>query len=196
MKGTLNMSIEQTTVSKQHFSTRTLISMALFAAILCISAYISIPLPLPGSPHITMLNFVILLVALLFPLQQSFLIILVWMLLGAIGLPVYIAGASGFGYLIAPWGGYTMTFLLVSLLLPLIRGKKFSRIRYTAASVIGVLVIDILGMIWLKVTSGDAYSWGAAFSMGFLAFLPLDLVKAVVVVQIIPAFKRVMPQEA
>lgn len=189
------MSTQQATVNKQNFSTRTLISMALFAAILCISAYISIPLPLPGSPHLTLLNFVILLVALLFPLQQSFLIVLVWMLLGAIGLPVYIAGASGFGYLIAPWGGYTMTFLLVSLLLPLIRGKKFSRVRYTAASVTGVLVIDLLGMLWLKAASGDAYSWATAFSIGFLAFLPLDLIKAIVVVQIIPAFRRIMPPE-
>lgn len=190
------MSTEQITMSKQHFSTHTLISMALFAAILCISAYISIPLPLPGSPHLTFLNFVILLVALLFPLQQSFLIVLVWMLLGAVGLPVYIAGASGFGYLIAPWGGYTMTFLLVALILPLIRGKKYNRVRYTAASIAGVLIIDLLGMLWLKIMSGDAYNWPTAFSIGFLAFLPLDLVKAIVVVQIIPAFKRVIPAES
>lgn len=189
------MSNEQLAINKQHFSTRTLITMALFAAILCISAYISIPLPLPGSPHLTLLNFVIILVALLFPLQQSFLIILVWMLLGAIGLPVYIAGASGFGYLIAPWGGYTMTFLLVALILPLIRGKKFSRIRYTAAAIAGVLIIDLLGMVWLKAMSGEAYNWATAFSIGVLAFLPLDLVKAIVAVQIVPAFKRVMPAE-
>ena len=79
------------------FTTQALVTMAIFAAILCISAYISIPLPLPGSPHITLLNFVILLIALLFPLQQSFLIVLVWMLLGCVSLPVFIGGGAGIG---------------------------------------------------------------------------------------------------
>lgn len=92
------------------FTTQALVTMAIFAAILCISAYISIPLPLPGSPHITLLNFVILLIALLFPLQQSFLIVLVWMLLGCVSLPVFIGGGAGIGYLTGPWGGYTFSF--------------------------------------------------------------------------------------
>ena len=63
--------------AKPAFTTQSLVMMAIFAAILCISAYISIPIPVPGAPHITLLNFVILLIALLFPLQQSFFIILV-----------------------------------------------------------------------------------------------------------------------
>lgn len=186
---------DQMAVKKPLFTTRSLVTMALFAAILCISAYISIPLPIPGSPHITMLNFVILLIALLFPMQQSVLIIFVWMLLGAIGLPVYIAGASGFGYLIAPWGGYTLTFLVVALILPLIRGKKYNRILYTIVSVAGVLIIDLFGMLWLRAFNASGYSWKVVFSIGFIAFLPLDLLKAVVVAQIIPAFRRILPTE-
>lgn len=98
--------------------------MAMFAAILCISAYISIPLPLPGAPHITMLNFVILLIALLFSSGESFLIILVWLILGILGLPVFIGGGSGIGYLITPYGGYTLVFPLIGLLLPILRGKS------------------------------------------------------------------------
>ena len=80
--------------AKPAFTTQSLVMMAIFAAILCISAYISIPIPVPGAPHITLLNFVILLIALLFPLQQSFFIILVWMLLGVVGLPVFIGGGA------------------------------------------------------------------------------------------------------
>lgn len=172
------------------FALKDLTKMALFTALLCVSAYISFTLPLPGSPHLTLLNFMILLISLLFPLQQSFCIILVWMLLGALGVPVFIGGGAGFGYLAGPWGGYTFTFLFVALALPVIRGKKYSRIRFTVAAVIGVLLIDFIGMLWLKVQAG--YDWKAAFGIGFLAFLPLDFVKAVIAAQIVPVFRKVL----
>ncbi len=77
---------QETKTNKTGFTTKSITMMALFAAILCISAYISIPLPIPGSPHITLLNFVIIVIALLFPLSQSFITILVWMALGAISI--------------------------------------------------------------------------------------------------------------
>lgn len=175
---------------KSLFALKDLTTMALFAALLSISAYISFTIPLPGSPHITLLNFMVLLIALLFPVQQSFCIILVWMLLGALGVPVFIGGGAGFGYLVGPWGAYTFTFLLVALLLPIIRGKKYKRVYYTIIAIIGVLLINLVGMLWLKVQAN--YTWKYAFGYGFLPFLPLDLVKAVVVAQIVPVFKKVL----
>ena len=65
------------TKTKSKFSTYSIVMMALFAAILCVSAYISIPLP--NGTHITLLNFVITLIALVFPLAESFFIGLIWM---------------------------------------------------------------------------------------------------------------------
>lgn len=173
-----------------HISTKRLVICALFAALLGISAYISIPLPLPGAPHITMLNFVVLVIALLFPVSESFAIVMVWLLLGIVGIPVFIGGKGGFGYLVQPWGGYTWAFPITALLLPLIRGKRYNRLRYTISAMIGVIVIDLVGMIYLMATSG--YDIKTGFVIGFLPFLPLDIVKAVVAAQIIPAFKKVM----
>ncbi|MCD7725316.1 MAG: biotin transporter BioY [Clostridiales bacterium] len=177
---------------KSAFSTYKLVVSALFAALLCISAYISVPTPLPGSPHITLLNFVIILIALLFAVKEAFFIILVWMLLGALGIPVFIGGGAGIGYLTGPWGGYTVSFLITAIVLPLIRGARYNRIRYTAAAVIGVLLIDVIGMVWLKFY--NSLSWSVAFLTGFVSFLPLDLVKAVACGQIVPAFKRVIKE--
>ena len=65
-----------------------------------------------------MLNFVILLIALLFSSGEGFLIILVWLILGILGLPVFIGGGAGIGYLMTPYGGYTLVFPLIGLLLP------------------------------------------------------------------------------
>ena len=174
--------------TKQLLPTKRLVLCSLFAAILCISAYLSIPTPLPMAPKITMMNFMVLLIALLFPVTESFLISLVWFLLGVVGLPVFIGGGSGIGYLIAPYGAYTWAFPIVMVVLPLIKGKKYSRLWYTVCAIIGVLIIDIIGMIWLKSTMN--YDLKTAFLTGFVPFIPLDLVKAIVVAQIIPAFRR------
>ena len=168
--------------------TKRLVTCSLFAAILALSAYFSFSLPLPGAPHITMQNFFVFLIALLFPLADSFMIVLVWMLIGAIGLPVFIGGGAGFGYLIQPWGFYTVAFLIVAAVLPLIRGKNYSRIRYTISALIGVLIIDLAGMVYLM--GMNHYDLTTAISIGFLPFLPLDFLKAVAAAQLIPAFRR------
>ncbi len=170
-------------------STKRLVICGLFAAILCVSAYLSIPTPLPMAPKITLMNFMVLLIGLLFPLSESLLIGFTWFLLGIIGLPVFVGGGSGIGYLIAPYGAYTWAFPIVLALLPLIRGKEYKRIRYTICAVVGVVVIDVIGMLYLMAVMH--YNLQTAFLTGFVPFIPLDAVKAVVVAQIIPALRRV-----
>lgn len=172
----------------KHFTTRSLVIMALFAAVLCVSAYISIPLP-TGS-HITLLNFVVVLIALIFPAEQSFIITLIWLLLGAVGVPVFIGGSAGLSYLISGWGGYSFAFLAVALIIPLLRSKEFNRIYYTILSILAVVLIDIIGAAWLMIIT--EISLKQAFLTGFLTFIPLDLVKAVIVAQIVPQFKKIV----
>ena len=179
-----------TTTTASRWTTKRLVTMALFAAIICISAYISIPLHLPGAPHITLQNFVIILIALLFPSLDAFLIIIVWMLLAIIGLPVFIGGGSGIGYLLMPYGGYTMVYPFVGLLLPLLCGKKYNRIRYTLVAVFGALLIDAIGMFRLMAVNG--LDLQAGLLTGFFPFLPLDLVKCIIAAQIIPQFRKVL----
>ncbi|WP_243108314.1 biotin transporter BioY [Butyrivibrio sp. X503] len=170
--------------------TKRLVICALFAALLCISAYLSIPTMLPMAPKITMMNFVVFLIALLFPGYESFLIGIVWFLLGTVGLPVFIGGGAGVGYLVAPYGAYTWAFLIVFLVLPIIRGKKYNRIWYSVCGIIGVLIIDIVGMLWLM--HSMSYDLKTGLLMGFVPFIPLDLLKAVVAAQVIPAFRKVL----
>lgn len=168
--------------------TRTLVIMALFTAVLCVSAYISIPLP--SGSHITFLNFIVLLIAFLFPVQQSFVITFVWMLLGAVGVPVFIGANAGISYLIGGWGGYSFGFLLVAIFVPLLRSKEFHRLPYTVLSILAAILIDVTGALWLMIITG--ISVRQAVLMGIIPFLLLDLVKAVVVVQIVPRFRTIL----
>lgn len=176
---------------KKPFTTVELVMMAMFTAILCVSAYLSIPTPLPSAAHITLLNFMIFLIALIFDLKDSTIIIALWMILGAIGVPVFIGGGSGLGYLFGVFGGYTFSFLIASIVMGLIKGKKYNRLTYTLIAILGAVIIDIIGMIWWKFNGN--LGWKTAFLSGFVAFIPLDLVKAVIAAQLVPVFSRLLP---
>lgn len=178
---------------KKPFTTVELVMMAMFTAILCVSAYLSIPTPLPNAAHITLLNFMIFLIALVFDLKDSTIIVALWMILGAIGVPVFIGGGSGLGYLFGVFGGYTFSFLIASIVMGLIKGKKYNRLTYTLIAVLGAVIIDVIGMIWWKFNGN--LGWKTAFLSGFVAFIPLDLVKAVVAAQLVPIFSRLLPDK-
>lgn len=176
---------------KKPFTTVELVMMAMFTAILCVSAYLSIPTPLPNAAKITLLNFMIFLIALIFDLKDSTIIIALWMILGAIGVPVFIGGVSGLGYLFGVFGGYTFSFLIASIVMGLIKGKKYNRLTYTLIAILGAVIIDIIGMIWWKFNGN--LGWKTAILSGFVAFIPLDLVKAVIAAQLVPVFSRLLP---
>ena len=160
-------------MAKKYFNTKSIVLMALFAALLCVSAYISISLPIPGAPHLTLVNFMVLLISFVLPAFQPALVVAVWMLLGIVGVPVFIGGA---------------------ILAPIVRGKKYNRIKFTILSVAAALLIDFLGMLWLTFIGGHSIKY--SFTYGFVPFLPLDLIKAVVVAQIVPLFRKVIAEQS
>ena len=177
----------QTTVKSTH-SAQSLVTIALMAAVLCVSAYISIPLP--NGSHITALNFIVMLVALVFSIRESFLINLIWFLLGLLGLPVLIGGASGIGYVLGPWGGYSIAFLIVAALVPLICARKYNRVLYTIIAILSAAFVDLFGSIWMMVVSDIALV--PALVAGFLPFIVLDVVKAVIAAQIVPQIRKIV----
>lgn len=181
------------TAAKSIFSTKSLVTMALFAAILCVSAFISIPLP--NGSHIALLNFILFLIALTFSPGQSAVIVLIWFFLGLVGIPVYVGGQAGMGYIASQWGGYNFAFIAIAILIPLLRklaGDGYHRLAYTLIAILGAVLIDLIGSLWLMHMGG--LSAGQAFAMGFLPFIPLDLVKAVVSAQIAPQFLRFLQE--
>lgn len=167
------------------FTTKNLVIMAMFSAILCVAAYLTITLP--NGSHITLLNFAILLVALIFPARQGFCITLVWLLIGAVGIPVYAGGNAGLGYLFGNYGGYILGLLITPVIIPLLSGQEYQRIRATFAAIFSVIMVDALGMIqWMLLAHLGIRE---AFVAGFLSFIILDLVKAIIAAQIAPALR-------
>lgn len=83
---------------------RDLTVMALFAALLCVSSYISIPLPF-SAVSLTLQTLIINMIAILLPPKKAGLTVLVWMLLGLAGLPVFSGGMGGAGKIVRTYRG-------------------------------------------------------------------------------------------
>ncbi len=169
-------------------STRCLVIMAMFAAVLCVSAYISIPLP--NGTHITALNFIITLIVLTFPVGQALAIVLVWLLLGITGIPVLVGGNAGIGYILGPYGGYSVSFVLIAIFIPLLCRRKYNPLYFSAFAILSAVAVDLTGTFWIMAVS--KVSFKAAFIAGFIPFIALDIIKAIVAAQIVPKLRKLV----
>lgn len=149
--------------------------IALLVAMNCVSAYIVIPLPFSLSPIALQTMFVNLVAFLLTP-RQTFMTMLVYILIGLAGIPVFTGGTAGPAKLFGPTGGYIFGFMVAAVLIALLRGSEYSFKRYSIIGVgVGIPVIYLLGALQLKFVTG--MNWQAAVVTGVLPFVPLDVVK-------------------
>lgn len=174
--------------TNNNVSTHSLVIMSMFAAILCVSAYISIPLP--NGTHITALTLIITIITLTFPARQSFTIILLWLLLGIAGVPVFVGGVAGLGYITGPYGGYSIGFLVISALVPMICTNRHSRLYLIVIAILSAISDDLIGTFWIMAVS--KISFKAAFITGFAPFIVLDIAKAVLAAQLVPHLRRII----
>lgn len=106
------------------------------------------------------------------------------------GTSVLIGGASGIGYVLGPWGSYSIAFLIVAALVPLICTRRYNRVLYTIIAILSAAFVDLFGSIWMMVVSDIALV--PALVAGFLPFIVLDVVKAVIAAQIVPQIRKIV----
>ena len=101
--------------------TKELTKAAVLAALLALSAYISIPLGF--TPVVlTLQTLLVNLIAMMLRPRTSFLAVLVYTLAGLAGVPVFSGGAGGPAKLFGPTGGYIMAFLAAAPAMSLTKG--------------------------------------------------------------------------
>lgn len=130
---------------------------ALFAALICVGCFISIPLP--GGVPITVQNlFAVLAGLILGPLQGAGAVGL-FLILGGLGIPVFSGVVGGIAILIGPTGGFLWGYFIAALVAgfivgtPSVREKQFSVkqwIRIAIASLVGFALIYVPGVPWFR----------------------------------------------
>ena len=158
---------------------------ALCIALITVGAFIAIPLPGSPVPIVLQNMFVVFTGLVLSPLWAS-LTLLVYLLLGALGLPVFAGAAGGLGHFAGPTGGFLLGFLpaawVTSLVMRLGRVDSSPHtagfVRRIAAVSLGFLSIYIVGVPRLAAVAD--LSIVRTLWIGFIPFLPGDIVKAAV----------------
>ena len=142
---------------------RRLTKMALLTALLCISAYISFPLPFSPA-MVTALTLVATLTGLLLQPKDAFIVFVVYVLLGAVGLPVFVGGTACLGKLLGPTGGFIFSWPIAYTLLSVFKGPKKSFFSYAWRSlIITIPVVYLFGVVSAK-AARDRSLYGAAYN--------------------------------
>lgn len=156
---------------------RELTMISLFTALICVSSYIKIDMPI-GVPLTAQTLAVMLAGSILSPRQAAF-SLLTYLLLGIIGAPVFAGGYAGLSIIFGKSGGYLLGFLLGAVTIALLKGQNNSITRLGVANIIGgILVVNALGVLWLSAMTGMSLS--SALIAGVLPYIPGDLLKAAI----------------
>ena len=167
-----------TSLDDKFFSVRNTTRMALCIALICVSAYIAIPVPFMAP--LTMQTFVMCLAALVLTPRQTAVVLVGYTVLGAIGLPVFAGGVGGLGIIFGPRGGFFIGFLLAYTLMSMLKGREPSFARYAlVGTLVSVPVTYLVATLWLTILFGDKFAGIAAAFMALVQYIPGDLIKAV-----------------
>ncbi|WP_231620607.1 biotin transporter BioY [Fictibacillus sp. 7GRE50] len=148
---------------------------ALMAGITAILAQLTIPLPVVP---ITGQTLAIGLCATILGRKYGTLAVMIYVAMGAIGLPVFSEAKGGFMVLIGPTGGYIVGFIIAAFITGLILEKtSFTLLPAVVANMAGMVITLVFGAVQLKFIA--SLSWEQALSLGVIPFLLVGVIKAI-----------------
>jgi len=154
----------------------TAIGVVLATGLVAICAHIALPLGFTPVP-VTMQTFAVLLLGLLFGPGPAFACLALYLMEGAVGLPVFSPhGPGGIAQLLGPTGGYLLSYPFAAATASLLyRRWRGSFLAAAAASGLASILILAAGATWLGLLSHVKFS--LVFAQSVAPFLPGDAVK-------------------
>lgn len=179
---------------KTPFTTRELVIISLFVAMQVILSQVAIPLPFNPVP-ISFGLVAIYVTGILLKPKHAIFVQICYLLLGAMGLPVFGNFSGGIGILFGPTGGYLLVYPIVSGIVSMAlnsqrslqsehtRSRKWLLLKASISICLAHIVLYLGGTIWLSVTTGNSFY--ATLSIAVFPFISLDILKIVFCVAII-----------
>lgn len=159
--------------------TKTIVICAVFAALMCVFSVITIP---TGIIPITMGTFGIMLTAVILGAKRGAVSVAVFILLGAVGLPVFSGFKGGVQVLFGPTGGYIWSYIPMAVIIALISAKLPERkalavLKIVLGCIAGMAVLYALGTVQFMAVQKTGLV--KSLSACVIPFIPFDLAKAV-----------------
>ncbi|MBE6757297.1 MAG: biotin transporter BioY [Ruminococcaceae bacterium] len=155
---------------------------ALSAAMIAVCAWVTVPAAVP----FTLQSLGVYLALLLFGGKYGTATVATYLLLGAVGLPVFAGGGGGIGVLCGVTGGYLWGFLLAAVVFWVWHPK--SQRGCAAALAVGQMLCYLLGTVWFSLLTGDRF--GVALVACVLPFLLPDMFKTALALWLAPRIKK------
>lgn len=153
-----------------------IVKIALYVALLVIASYISIPLPF--SPVVITLHTIVLnVIALTLKPKYATTCVVIYLLMGLIGLPVFSLGTPGVARLFSPVGGYYLGFLVSVFLMSLFNKEDSSLKRQLLLMLLVGLPTQHIFAILIMMLYND-FNILNAFLVISLPFIVGDIIKA------------------
>ncbi len=148
-------------------------------------AQVKIPLPFTPVP-LTGQTLAVLLIGATLGARRGVASIVLYIALGAVGLPVFAGGASGLAYLAGATLGYLIGFVIAAYIIGLLAERGLERSVRTSVLpfLIGTVIIYVCGVARLTFVLG---SFNKALSAGLLPFLIGDTIKLLAASLVLPA---------
>lgn len=164
--------------------TRDYVLCGLFAAILCVSAFITIPLLFTPIP-LTMQVLAVAVTAAVLGGKRGAIAVLIYVLLGCLGLPVFSGMKGGIGIVAGATGGFIWGFIPQAFVAGTICDKVFSTgkngkeiVKVIAALSLGLCILYSFGVIQLMYVANMSIS--KALGAAVFPFVPFDIFKIAV----------------
>ena len=134
---------------KKSMNTRNMAFAALFAAIICAASPFTIPI---GPVPLSLATLAIYLAAATLDWRFGTLSVLVYVLIGLVGVPVFSNFSGGIQKLVGPTGGFIVGYIVCALIVGLIVGRlETIKWIYPAAMVLGTAVLYAIGTAWFVI---------------------------------------------
>lgn len=165
------------------------LNIILSVVVICVSSYISITLPISesGIPF-TAQSLAVFVVAAFLNRKEIIITLVLYLILGITGAPVFADGTSGFSKIIGPSGGFLYGFIFASFFISSMLSHQKSRklTHLTLIFIAATIILFIFGLSHL------AFKFGTlkALEYGFYPFWKMALIKALIATFVIYLVKR------
>ena len=170
------------------FSTRDMCLIGMFVAIIAIMAQVSIPLP--GGVPLTLQTFAIALAGFVLGSKNGLIAAIIYIMLGAVGAPVFSHFGGGLPHIIGPTGGFIMSFPVIAYFAGIAANKKSTPLQVLWLSC-GIAINHLCGMLYFSFVTSLPLT--TAFTAAVLPFLPIDLVRMALVLSLGNSLRRYIP---
>ena len=170
-------------------NTQKMTRIALMTAVICVLAPLSIPLS--SLVPISLATFAVMLAGVILGAGDGTACTALYLVLGAIGVPVFAGYSSGIGALVGVTGGYLIGYLPLAFCNGWFAKKQGYQLKgMISGMVIGTIVLYIIGTIWFIVVTKMTLM--GALGACVLPFLPGDALKIAAVCLIAPRLRTAL----